>query len=106
MDKETVDPRIVDGSSVEEALETSGMQLCLKEWEAVKAQALRNIMNENVCGNEGLSIKDYQVKLYNQIEEWLDVPKMFIRKKKFALAERAKKPEDKETPPFMEGRIL
>jgi hypothetical protein len=104
MDEKTIDPRIVDGNLVEEALKTQGMQLCLEEWEAIKTQALKDIMNESIYGNEGLSIKDYQVKLYNQITEWLYVPQMFIRKKKFALSEREKKAEVKEVPPFMEGR--
>lgn len=99
-----IDTRIVDGNLVEKALEAKGMQLCIERWEEIKAQALKDVLNEKVGGNSGLSIKDYQVKLYNQIKEWLDVPQVFIDQKEFAISEREKEVKQKEVAPFMEGR--
>jgi len=90
MAKEQRDDRIQRASAVQKIIRTKGYRLLLKEWESVKERAFADLVDETLP-DINLSQRRY---VYNQICEWIDIPKSIIAEGDTAIAE-SKMPEQK-----------
>ena len=98
MAKEQRDDRIQRASAVQKIIRTKGYRLLLKRWESVKERAFADLVDETLP-DSNLSQRRY---VYNQICEWIDIPKSIIAEGDTAIAE-SKMPEQK--PSFIKRGI-
>ena len=84
------DDRIQRASAVQKIVRTNGYRILLKEYKKVKEQAFADLVDETLP-DSNLSQRRY---VYNQICEWIDIPKSIIAEGDTAIAE-SKMPEQK-----------
>ena len=82
------DDRILRASAVQKIIRTNGYRILLKEYKKVKEQAFADLRNEEFSKD---SLSERQ-KIFNQIEEWIDLPNSIIAEGDTAIAE-SKEPE-------------
>jgi len=90
MSKEPQDKRLQRASAVQKIIRTNGYRILLKEYKKVKEQAFADLRNEEFSKD---SLSERQ-KIFNQIEEWIDIPNSIIAEGDTAIAE-SKMPEQK-----------
>ena len=98
MAKEPQDKRIQRASAVQKIIRTNGYRILLAEYKKVKEQAFADLRNEEFSKD---SLSERQ-KIFNQIEEWIDLPNSIIAEGDTAIAE-SKEPEPK--PSFIKKSI-
>ena len=87
---EEKDTRLQRASAVQKIIRTNGYRILLAEYKKVKEQAFADLRNEEFSKD---SLSERQ-KIFNQIEEWIDIPKSIIAEGDTAIAE-SKMPEQK-----------
>ena len=87
---EEKDKRLQRASAVQKIIRTNGYRILLKEWQSVKERAFADLVDETLP-DSNLSQRRY---VYNQICEWIDIPKSIIAEGDTAIAE-SKIPEQK-----------
>ena len=87
---EEKDTRLQRASAVQKIIRTNGYRILLAEYKKVKEQAFADLRNEEFSKD---SLSERQ-KIFNQIEEWIDLPKSIIAEGDTAIAE-SNMPEQK-----------
>ena len=86
-----IDQTIKEANEVKRMIQHSvGFKILQKRWENIKQQAFNDLINENF---DDITIKARQV-LYNQICEWIEIPRLIVKDGEDIL--RAKEEEEEE----------